>query len=58
MKIDRAIQLVKLEREYLYKHNDAANKALRAELVEALDIAVCALKAVKQLGDIFRMGEK
>lgn len=55
MNIDRAIRLVKLEREYLYKHNDAATKELRAELVEALNMAVCALKAVKQLGDIFRM---
>ena len=58
MKIDRAIQLVKLERDYLQKHNEAASRELRAELVEALNMAVCALKAVKQLGDIFRMMEK
>jgi len=47
MKIDRAIQLVKLERDYLYKNNDAASRELRAELVTALDMAVYALKAVK-----------
>ncbi len=47
MKIDRAIQLVKLERDYLYKHNEAAGRELRAELVTALDMAVYALKAVK-----------
>ena len=47
MKIDRAIQLVKLERDYLYKNNEAASRELRAELVTALDMAVYALKAVK-----------
>lgn len=55
MKIDRAIRLVKLEKDYLQKHNEAATKELRAELVEALNMAVCALKAVKQLGELFRM---
>lgn len=57
MTLDRAIELVKLERRFLYKQNDAASEKLRAELVVALDMAVCGLEAVQRLEKINKLKE-
>ena len=40
MKIDKAIQYVKLERDYLAKKNEPASIKLRAKIVMALDVAL------------------
>lgn len=54
MTLDRAIDLVTLERDYLIKKNEPESLKLRREIVEALNIALYALKAVQNLEQLFK----
>lgn len=54
MTIDKAIDLVTLERDYLSKKNDPGSRKVRSEIVQALNIALYALKAVQNIEQLFR----
>ena len=54
MTINRAIQLVELERDYLIKKNDPESKKLRFEIAQALNMALYALKAVQNMEQLFK----
>lgn len=54
MTIDRAIQLVELERNYLLKKNEPESKQIRFEIAQALDMALFALKAVQNIEQLFK----
>jgi len=54
MKIDKAIDMVTLERDYLSKKNDPGSRKVRSEIVQALDIALYALKAVQNIEQLFK----
>ena len=54
MTIDRAINLVALERDYLVKKNEPESQKIRLEIAEALNIAIYALKAVQNLEQLFK----
>lgn len=43
MKIDKAVQYVKLERDYLAKKNEPESKKLRIKIVTALNVALDAM---------------
>jgi len=55
MTIDRAIRLVKLERDYLIKKNEPESKQIRTEIAQALNIAIYALKAAKNIEQLFKL---
>lgn len=55
MTFDRAIQLVKLERDYLIKKNEPESKQIRTEIAQALNIAIYALKAAKNIEQLFKL---
>lgn len=54
MTLERAIDLVTLERDYLSKKNDPGSRKVRSEIVQALDIALYALKAVQNIEQLFK----
>lgn len=54
MTIDKAIDLVTLERDYLSKKNDPGSRKVRSEIVQALNIALYALKAVQNIEQLFK----
>ena len=54
MTLERAIDLVTLERDYLIKKNDPGSKQVRSEIAQALDIALYALKAVQNIEQLFK----
>lgn len=54
MTIDKAIDLVTLERDYLIKKNDPGSRKVRSEIVQALNIALYALKAVQNIEQLFK----
>lgn len=53
MTFERAIRLVKLERDYLIKKNEPESKQIRTEIAQALNIAIYALKAAKNIEQVF-----
>ena len=55
MTFDRAIQLVKLERDYLIKKNEPESKQIRIEIAQALNVAIYALKAAKNIEQLFKL---
>ncbi len=55
MTFDRAIQLIKLERDYLIKKNEPESKQIRTEIAQALNIAIYALKAAKNIEQLFKL---
>lgn len=55
MTFDRAIELVKLERDYLIKKNEPESKQIRTEIAQALNIAIYALKAAKNIEQLFKL---
>lgn len=55
MTFERAIQLVKLERDYLIKKNEPESKQIRTEIAQALNIAIYALKAAKNIEQLFKL---
>lgn len=55
MTFDRAIQLVELERDYLVKKNDPESQKVRIEIAQALNIAIYALKAAKNIEQLFKL---
>ena len=54
MTLERAIQLVKLERDYLLKKNEPKSRQIRFEIAHALDMALFALKAVQNIEQLFK----
>ncbi len=54
MTLERAIQLVKLERDYLIKKNEPESKQIRIEIAQALNMAIYALKAVQNIERLFK----
>ena len=54
MTLERAIQLVKLERDYLIKKNEPESKQIRIEIAQALNMALYALKAVQNIERLFK----
>lgn len=55
MTFDRAMQLVKLERDYLIKKNEPESRQIRTEIAQALNIAIYALKAAKNIEQLFKL---
>ena len=55
MTINRAIQLVEMERNYLLKKNEPESKQIRTEIAQALNIAIYALKAAKNIEQLFKL---
>ena len=55
MTLERAIQLVRLERDYLIKKNEPESKQIRTEIAQALNIAIYALKAAKNIEQLFKL---
>ena len=55
MTINRAIQLVELERDYLLKKNEPESKQIRTEIAQALNVALYALKAAKNIEQLFKL---
>lgn len=58
MTIDRAIDLVELEKEYLIKKNEPESRKIRDEIIQALNIAIYALKAVQNIERLFEYKER
>ena len=56
MTFDRAIQLVKLERDYLIKKNEPESKQIRTEIAQALNMAIYALKAMANIERLLKGG--
>ena len=54
MTLERAIQLVELERNYLLKKNEPESQQIRFEIAQALNIALYALKAVQNIEQLFK----
>lgn len=54
MTLERAIQLVELERDYLLKKNEPKSKQICSEIAQALDMALFALKAVQSIEQVIR----
>lgn len=54
MTLERAIQLVELERDYPLKKNEPKSRQIRFEIVQALDMALYALKAVQNIEQLFK----
>lgn len=55
MTLERAIQLVELERDYLLKKNEPKSRQIRFEIAQALDMALFALKAVQNIEQLFKL---
>lgn len=53
MTINRAIQLVEMERNYLLKKNEPESKNIREEIATALKMAQWALEAVQRIEQVF-----
>ena len=54
MTLERAIDLLTLERDYLLKKNEPESKQIRSEIAQALEMAVYALKAVQNIEQLFK----
>ena len=55
MTLERAIALVELEKDYLLKKNAPESKQIRTEIAQALNIAIYALKAAKNIEQLFKL---
>ena len=56
MTINRAIQLIELERNYLLKKNEPESKQIRTEIAQALNMAIYALKAMANIERLLKGG--